>query len=61
VCTDGTLTQANCTTALSAVNSASLQDVVTCADPSGYYGHYFSGTCAERLQFCVFPHAQIYF
>ncbi len=60
VCTDGTLTQTSCARALSAVNSDALQAVVTCADPAGYYGHYFSGTCAERLQFCVFPHASIY-
>jgi len=60
VCTDGTLTQTNCTTALSAVTADALADVVACADPAGDYGHYFSGTCAQRLQFCVFPHAQIY-
>jgi hypothetical protein len=60
VCTDGTLTQTSCTRALSALNSDALQAVVSCADPAGYYGHYFSGTCAERLQFCVFPHADIY-
>lgn len=59
-CNDGTLTQASCTTALSAVTPEALENIVACADPNGTYGDLFAGTCAERMQFCVFPHASIY-
>jgi hypothetical protein len=59
-CDDGTLTQESCSGLLNAVNLAALPTVVACADPAGEYGGVFSGTCAERLHHCVFPHAWFY-
>ena len=59
-CNDATLTQESCTELLNAVNLSALPEVVTCADPAGEYGGDFSGTCAERLHNCVFPHSWLY-
>lgn len=59
-CDDGTLTLASCTQALSAITSGAYFDVVTCSDPASEYGSVFSGTCAERLQQCIFPHGPLY-
>lgn len=59
-CDDGTLTLATCAHMLSAVATAALENIVRCSDPAGEYGSVFSGTCAERLQQCIFPHGALY-
>ena len=59
-CSDGTLTLTSCAKMLSAVAPGALEDIVRCSDPAGEYGSVFSGTCAERLQQCIFPHAPLY-
>jgi hypothetical protein len=59
-CTDGTLTTELCISALSVVSSYTLPDVARCADPTGEYSSIVSGTCAERIEECVFPHEPLY-
>jgi hypothetical protein len=59
-CDDDTLTEESCTELLNAVNVAALPEVVHCADPAGEYAGTFTGSCAERLHHCVFPHSWMY-
>jgi len=59
-CDDGTLTLASCAKMLSTLAAGALENVVRCSDPAGEYGNVFSGTCAERLQQCIFPHGSLY-
>lgn len=50
-CTDGSLTKQSCTRALSTLQSSYISIMVACA-----LSTTFSGTCAERLHQCIFPH-----
>jgi hypothetical protein len=59
-CTDGTLTTELCISALSVVSSYALPYVAGCADPTGEYSGIVTGTCAERIEKCVFPHDPLY-
>jgi len=59
-CTDGTLTQDNCSELLNAVTPAALAEVVRCSDPAGEYSFVSAGTCVERLHACVFPRSGFY-
>jgi hypothetical protein len=58
-CTDGTLTTELCISALSVVASYSMAYVARCADPLGEYTTV-TGTCAERIEKCVFPDDPLY-